>query len=399
MTDVSFGRIERLPPYLFAEIDQMKLEARRRGEDIIDLGMGNPDLPTPPPVVEKLIEAAQNPKNHRYSASRGIYKLRVEISNWYKRHYDVDIDPDTEAIVTIGSKEGLSHLILAMIEPGDVVLVPNPAYPIHTYAVIIAGGDLRSVPLGENEEELLERLTDALKLGWPRPKLLILNFPNNPTTKTVSLDFFKKVVEFARENQIFLIHDLAYADLVFDGYKAPSILQVPEAKEVAVEFYTLSKGYNMAGWRVGFAVGNTKMIHALARLKSYFDYGIFQPIQIAAIIALRNGDPYVEKTRCIYQSRRDVLVEGLCRIGWKVEKPKATMFVWAPIPEPFRKMGSLEFSKLLLQEAKVAVSPGIGFGEYGEGYVRFALVENEHRIKQAIRGIRRLFWKWGLVSD
>jgi alanine-synthesizing transaminase len=399
MTDVSFGRIEKLPPYLFAEIDQMKLEARRRGEDIIDLGMGNPDLPAPPPVVEKLIEAAQNPKNHRYSASRGIYKLRVEISRWYKRHYDVEIDPDSEAIVTIGSKEGLSHLILAMIEPGDVVLVPNPAYPIHTYAVIIAGGDLRSVPLTEDEEEFLGGLRDALKLGWPRPKLLILNFPNNPTTRTVSLDFFQKVVEFARENGIFIIHDLAYADLVFDGYKAPSILQVPGAKEVAVEFYTLSKGYNMAGWRVGFAVGNKKMIHALARLKSYFDYGIFQPIQIAAIIALRDGDPYVEKTRLIYQSRRDVLVEGLCRIGWKVEKPKATMFVWAPIPEPFRKMGSLQFSKLLLQEAKVAVSPGIGFGEYGEGHVRFALVENEHRIKQAIRGIRRLFWKWGLVSD
>jgi alanine-synthesizing transaminase len=399
MAEVSFGRIEKLPPYLFAEIDQMKLEARRRGEDIIDLGMGNPDLPAPPPVVEKLIEAAQNPKNHRYSASRGIYKLRVEISRWYKRHYDVEIDPDSEAIVTIGSKEGLSHLILAMIEPGDVVLVPNPAYPIHTYAVIIAGGDLRSVPLTEDEEEFLGGLRDALKLGWPRPKLLILNFPNNPTTRTVSLDFFQKVVEFARENGIFIIHDLAYADLVFDGYKAPSILQVPGAKEVAVEFYTLSKGYNMAGWRVGFAVGNKKMIHALARLKSYFDYGIFQPIQIAAIIALRDGDPYVEKTRLIYQSRRDVLVEGLCRIGWKVEKPKATMFVWAPIPEPFRKMGSLQFSKLLLQEAKVAVSPGIGFGEYGEGHVRFALVENEHRIKQAIRGIRRLFWKWGLVSD
>ena len=399
MTDVSFGRIEKLPPYLFAEIDQMKLEARRRGEDIIDLGMGNPDLPAPPPVVEKLIEAAQNPKNHRYSASRGIYKLRVEISRWYKRHYDVEIDPESEAIVTIGSKEGLSHLILAMIEPGDVVLVPNPAYPIHTYAVIIAGGDLRSVPLTEDEEEFLGGLRDALKLVWPRPKLLILNFPNNPTTRTVSLDFFQKVVEFARENGIFIIHDLAYADLVFDGYKAPSILQVPGAKEVAVEFYTLSKGYNMAGWRVGFAVGNKKMIHALARLKSYFDYGIFQPIQIAAIIALRDGDPYVEKTRLIYQSRRDVLVEGLCRIGWKVEKPKATMFVWAPIPEPFRKMGSLQFSKLLLQEAKVAVSPGIGFGEYGEGHVRFALVENEHRIKQAIRGIRRLFWKWGLVSD
>ncbi len=393
-----FGRIDRLPPYLFAEIDQMKLEARRRGEDIIDLGMGNPDLPTPRHIVDKLIEAVQNPRNHRYSASRGIYKLRLEITNWYRKRYDVELDPDSEAIVTIGSKEGLSHLVLAMIEPGDVVLVPNPAYPIHIYSVIIAGGDLRSVPLGEDEEEFLERLTDAVRLSWPRPKLLILNFPNNPTTQTVSVEFFEKIVDFARENGLWIIHDLAYADLVFDGYKAPSIMQVPGAKDVAVEFYTLSKGYSMAGWRVGFAVGNSKMVHALARLKSYLDYGIFQPIQIAAIIALRSDDSCVEEIREIYRSRRNVLVEGLRRVGWEVKKPKATMFVWAPIPEPFRKMGSLEFSKLLLTEAKVAVSPGIGFGEYGEGHVRFALVENEHRIKQAIRGIRRLFWKWGSGS-
>lgn len=393
-----FPRIKRLPPYLFAEIDRMKLEARKRGEDIVDLGMGNPDLPTPRHIVDKLIEAAQNPRNHRYSASRGIYKLRLEIANWYRRRYDVEIDPEAEAIVTIGSKEGLSHLILAMIERGDIALVPNPAYPIHTYAVVIAGGDVRSVPLSENEDEFLERLEDAVKLSWPRPKLLILNFPHNPTTQVVSLEFFKKVVQFARESHLWVIHDLAYADLVFDGYKAPSILQVPEAKEVAVEFYTLSKGYSMAGWRVGFAVGNKDMIHALARLKSYFDYGMFQPVQIAAIIALRSDDSCVEEIREIYRQRRDVLVEGLNKMGWQVKKPKATMFVWAEIPEPFKKMGSLEFSKLLLTEAKVAVSPGVGFGEYGEGYVRFALVENEHRIKQAIRCIRRLFWKWGLVS-
>jgi len=376
----------------------MKLEARKRGEDIVDLGMGNPDLPTPKHIVDKLIEAAQNPRNHRYSASRGIYKLRLEIANWYRRRYDVEIDPESEAIVTIGSKEGLSHLILAMIERGDIALVPNPAYPIHTYAVVIAGGDVRSVPLSEDEDEFLERLEDAVRLSWPRPKLLILNFPHNPTTQVVSLEFFKKVVQFAKENHLWIIHDLAYADLVFDGYKAPSILQVPEAKEVAVEFYTLSKGYSMAGWRVGFAVGNREMIHALARLKSYFDYGMFQPVQIAAIIALRSDDSCVEEIREIYRQRRDVLVEGLNKMGWQVKKPKATMFVWAEIPEPFKKMGSLEFSKLLLTEAKVAVSPGVGFGEYGEGYVRFALVENEHRIKQAIRCIRRLFWKWGLVS-
>lgn len=395
---IEFPRIKRLPPYLFAEIDRMKLEARKRGEDIVDLGMGNPDLPTPRHIVDKLIEAAQNPRNHRYSASRGIYKLRLEIANWYRRRYDVEIDPETEAIVTIGSKEGLSHLILVMIERGDIALVPNPAYPIHTYAVVIAGGDVRSVPLSEDEDEFLERLEDAVRLSWPRPKLLILNFPHNPTTQVVSLEFFRKVVQFAKENRLWVIHDLAYADLVFDGHKAPSILQVPEAKEVAVEFYTLSKGYSMAGWRVGFAVGNKDMIHALARLKSYFDYGMFQPVQIAAIIALRSDDSCVEEIREIYRQRRDVLVEGLNKMGWQVKKPKATMFVWAEIPEPFKKMGSLEFSKLLLTEAKVAVSPGIGFGEYGEGYVRFALVENEHRIKQAIRCIRRLFWKWGLVS-
>lgn len=388
-----FARIRRLPPYVFAQVDQLKLEARRRGEDIIDLGMGNPDIPTPRHIVDKLIEAVQNPRNHRYSASRGIYKLRLAITDWYRDRYDVDLDPETEAIVTIGSKDGIAHLILATIGPGDVVLVPNPAYPIHAYSVVIAGGDLRSVPL-EEEEGFFERLQSAVRLTWPKPKMLILNFPHNPTTATVDLGFFEKVVAFARENEILVVHDLAYADLVFDGYRAPSILQVAGAKEVAVEFYTLSKSYSMPGWRVGFAVGNSRMIHALARLKSYFDYGIFQPIQIAAIIALRSGPSCVEEIVQIYRSRRDVLVEGLKRVGWQVKKPKATMFVWARIPEPFQEMGSLEFSKLLLKEAKVAVSPGIGFGECGEGYVRFALVENEHRIRQAIRGIRRFFKNW-----
>ncbi len=390
-----FPRIKRLPPYVFAQVDQLKLEARRRGEDIIDLGMGNPDLPTPKHIVDKLIEAAQNPRNYRYSASRGIYKLRLAIADWYRDRYDVDLDPETEAIVTIGSKDGIAHLALATIGPGDVVLVPNPAYPIHTYCVVIAGGDLRSVPLEEGGEDFFERLQAATRLTWPKPKMLILNFPHNPTTATVDLSFFEKVVAFAKEHDLLVLHDLAYADLVFDGYKAPSILQVPGAKDVAVEFYTLSKSYSMPGWRVGFAVGNSRMIHALARLKSYFDYGIFQPIQIAAIIALRSDRECVERIVETYRSRRDTLVEGLNRVGWPVKKPKATMFVWAQIPEPFRKMGSLEFSKLLLKEAKVAVSPGIGFGECGEGYVRFALVENEQRIKQAIRGIRRFLKGWG----
>ncbi|RLA80075.1 MAG: alanine transaminase [Deltaproteobacteria bacterium] len=386
-----FPRIKRLPPYVFAQVDALKLEARRRGEDIIDLGMGNPDIPTPRHIVEKLIEAAQNPRNHRYSASRGIYKLRVAITEWYGRKYDVDLDPETEAIATIGSKDGIAHLALAVLGPGDVVLVPTPTYPIHSYCVVIAGGDLRSVPLLDEEEDFFERLQAAVRLTWPKPKMIILNFPHNPTTTVVDLSFFEKVVDFAKEHDILILHDLAYADLTFDGYKAPSILQVPRAKEVAVEFYTLSKSYSMPGWRVGFAVGNSRMIHALARLKSYFDYGMFQPIQIAAIIALRSDDSVVEGIVETYRSRRDVLVRGLKQVGWEVKKPKATMFVWARIPEPYREMGSLEFSKLLLREAKVAVSPGIGFGEGGEGYVRFALVENEHRIRQAIRGIRRMF--------
>jgi alanine-synthesizing transaminase len=384
-----FHRIERLPPYVFAEVDALKIAARRKGADIIDLGMGNPDLPTPQHIVDKMIEAVHNPRNHRYSASRGIYKLRVAITDWYRRRYDVDLDPDTEAIATIGSKDGISHLALATLGPGDVVFVPNPTYPIHSYCVVIAGGDLRSIPLTEGED-FFERLQAATKLTWPKPKMLIINFPHNPTTMVVDRSFFEKVIQFAQENQILVVHDLAYADLVFDGYKAPSILQIPGAKELAVEFYTLSKSYSMPGWRVGFAVGNKRMINALARLKSYFDYGMFQPIQIAAIIALNADQSCVQEINEIYCARRDALVEGLNRAGWQVEKPKATMFVWAEIPPSHAQMGSLEFSKFLLTEAKVAVSPGIGFGECGDRHVRFALVENEHRIRQAIRGIKKI---------
>jgi len=386
--DESFFRINRLPPYVFNEVQALKLQARRRGEDIIDFGMGNPDEPTPPHIVDKLIEAAQNPKNHRYSASRGITKLRHAITAWYQRNYSVDLDPETEAIVTIGSKEGLAHLALAMITPGDVVLTPTPTYPIHPYSVIIAGGEVRGIPLRQDSDFFAD-LTEAYRRTLPRPKMLILNFPHNPTTAVVDPAFFKKVVAFAKENNVFVVHDLAYADIVFDGYKAPSFLQAPGAKDVGVEFFTLSKSYNMPGWRVGFCVGNPKMVGALQKIKSYLDYGIFQPIQIAAIIALNGPQDCVQETVKLYRDRRDVLVEGLNRIGWKVEKPLATMFVWAPIPDAYRSMGSLEFSKLLLHEAKVAVSPGIGFGECGDGHVRFGLVENEHRIRQAIRGIKK----------
>ena len=382
-----FRRINRLPPYIFSIIDNLKLQSRREGEDIIDLGMGNPDLPTPKPVVDKLIEAVQNPKNHRYSVSRGIYKLRLAITNWYRRNYNVDLDPDSEAIVTMGAKEGLSHMALSIVGPGDVVLVPNPAYPIHPYSVVIAGGDLMSFPIGTGYD-FFEQLMKAVKRTWPKPKLLIISFPNNPTTAVVDLDFFKKIVDFARDNKCLVIHDLAYADLVFDDYRAPSLLQVPGAKDIGVEFFSMSKSYSMPGWRVGFAVGNQRMIAALARLKSYFDYGMFQPIQIASIIALNEIQDAVKEITAVYKNRRDVLVEGLNKIGWEIEKPKATMFVWAPIPDKFKQMGSLDFSKVLLKEGKVAVSPGIGFGEYGEGYVRFALVENEHRIRQAVRGIK-----------
>jgi alanine-synthesizing transaminase len=382
-----FSRIKRLPPYIFGIIGDLKQQARRAGEDIIDMGMGNPDIPTPQPVVDKLIEAVGNPKNHRYSVSRGIYKLRLAITDWYRRRYNVDLDPESEAIVTMGAKEGLGHMVLSMISPGDVALVPNPAYPIHPYSVLIAGGDMASVPIGEGRD-FFEEILKATKRTWPKPKLLIISFPNNPTTTVVELDFFQKVVDFAKENNIYVIHDLAYADLVFDGYKAPSFLQVPGAKDVGVEFFSMSKSYSMPGWRVGFAVGNPKLIAALAKLKSYFDYGMFQPIQIASIIALNEIDKEVDQITGIYRSRRDVLVSGLNNAGWKVESPKATMFVWAKIPEQFKAMGSLEFTKKLLKEAKVAVSPGIGFGEYGDEFVRFSLVENEHRTRQAVRGIR-----------
>ena len=385
-----FPRIKRLPPYVFAIVNDLKMKARQRGEDIIDLGMGNPDLPTPPHIVEKLIEAVQNPRNHRYSASRGIYKLRLAITQWYEKNYGVEIDPDTEAIATIGSKEGLAHLALAIIDSGDVVFVPTPSYPIHTYSVVIAGGDLRTIPLVKGRD-FFEDLQTATRQTWPQPKMLILSFPHNPTTQVVDLDFFKKIVEFAREHDLMVVHDLAYADLVFDDYRAPSFLQAPGAKNVGVEFFTLSKSYSMAGWRVGFAVGNPRMIGALARVKSYLDYGIFQPVQIAAIIALNEDQTCVEEVRKIYQQRRDVLIDGLKNAGWEIAKPKGTMFVWGEIPDKFKEMGSLEFSKLVLQEAKVAVSPGIGFGSYGDDHVRFALVENTQRIKQAAKGIKNLF--------
>lgn len=386
-----FYRITRLPPYTLGIVRDMLIEARRQGEDIIDLGMGNPDIPTPRHIVAKMIEAARNSKNHRYSVTRGIYKLRVAIAGWYKRKYDVDIDPETEVVVSMGAKEGIGHLVLATISRGEVVFVPDPAYPIHTYSVVIAGGDLRTIPLLP-KEGFFERLNIAAKTTWPQPKMLIISFPNNPTTEVVDIGFFEKIVQFAKEHDLLIVHDIAYADLVFDGYRAPSFLQVKGAKDVGVEFFSLSKSYSMPGWRVGFCVGNAKMISALGRIKSYFDYGVFQPIQIASIIALNEGDDDVLDITEKYRRRRNVLCDGLTRYGWTIERPKGTMFVWAKIPDEFIAMGSLEFSKLLLTEAKVAVSPGIGFGEYGEGYVRFALVENEHRTRQAVKGIRNLLY-------
>ena len=389
-----FPRIKRLPPYVFNIVNELKAAARARGEDIIDFGMGNPDQPTPRHIVDKLVEVAQRPDTHRYSLSRGIPRLRRAIANWYQSRYDVQLDPETETIVTIGSKEGLAHLALATVGPGDAVLVPNPAYPIHPYGFIIAGADIRHVPLVPGMD-FFEELEKAIKDSWPRPKMLVLNFPGNPTTQCVELDFFEQVVDIAREHRIWVVHDLAYADIVFDGYRAPSILQVPDAKELAVEFYSLSKSYNMPGWRVGFMSGNAKLVAALARMKSYLDYGMFTPIQVAAITALEGPQDCVREIAEMYRKRRDVLCDGLESVGWQVEKPKATMFVWAKIPEPYRDMGSLEFSKLLLKEAKVAVSPGIGFGEYGDDHVRFGLIENEHRTRQAIRGIRDMFRRTG----
>ena len=384
-----FHRMMRLPPYIFGIVNQLKMEARQRGEDIIDLGMGNPDLPTPKHIVNKLIEAVKNPRNHRYSASKGIYKLRMAITDSYRRRYDVELDPETESVVTIGAKEGLGHLVLATIGPGDVVLVPDPTYPIHAYSVVIAGGDLRSVPL-TGEGDFFQRLLTATKQTWPHPRMLIVSFPHNPTTKVVDLSFFEDLVAFAKDHHLMIVHDLAYGDIVFDGYRAPSLLQVKGAKDVGVEFFSLSKSYNMPGWRIGFALGNAEMLAALARLKSYLDYGAFQPVQIAGIIALNDNQDCVRETAEIYRKRRDTLIHGLKRVGWEVAKPRGTMFVWAEIPKPFKKMGSIDFSKLLLREGKVAVSPGVGFGEYGEGFVRFALVENENRIKQAVKGIQKV---------
>jgi alanine-synthesizing transaminase len=386
----NFVRIDRLPPYVFAIVDELKLQARRAGEDIIDFGMGNPDAPPPQPVIDKLCEAAHKPHNHRYSASRGITRLRLAITEYYRRHFAVELDPESEVVVTIGVKEGFSHLMWAIVNPGDLVMVPTPAYPIHTYGPIFANGDMLHLPLGSTAQ-LLHELQQACKRHWPRPKVLILNFPHNPTTTCVDLQFFEEVVAFAREHALLVVHDFAYADLVFDGYRAPSLLQVPGAKEVGVEFFSMSKSFNMPGWRVGFALGNPTLVGALRKIKSYLDYGIFQPMQIASIIALNEMDHEVEAIRALYQRRRDVLVKGLQRLGWPVQKPQGTMFVWAKIPEAFQAMGSLEFAKHVLKEAKVAVAPGIGFGEGGDQYVRFALVENEHRTRQALRGLRRLF--------
>ena len=384
---MEFPRIKRLPPYVFNAIGELCLEARRAGEDIIDFGMGNPDEPTPPHIVNKLIEATAKASNHRYSVSRGVYKLRLAVCDWYKRRYSVEFDPDSEAIVTIGSKEGIGHLALALLDNDDLVLAPTPTYPIHQYGCIIAGAEVVGIPL-RNGDEFFDEMLAAVSRARSHPKLLIINFPHNPTTATVDHRFMQRVIDFARENEILVIHDLAYADLCFDGYRAPSIMEVPGAREVAVEFFTLSKSYNMPGWRVGFAVGNREMIAALTRLKSYFDYGIFAPVQVAAIAALNGPQDCVEEIVETYRRRRDALIGGLNRVGWPVEPPHATMFVWAPIPEPFREMGSLDFAKFLLREAKIAVSPGVGFGAAGDSHVRFALIENEHRTRQAIRGIR-----------
>jgi len=387
-----FRRLTRLPAYVFNITSEMKAAARKRGEDIIDFGMGNPDGATPKAIVDKLIEAAQKTQTHRYSLSRGIPRLRRAISNWYKNRYNVDIDPETEAIVTIGSKEGIAHLCLAVLDDADTVAVPNPSYPIHIFGPVIAGSRVQSIAIEDSSaDEVLAKLEYELPRMEPRPKILILNFPANPTTQCVDLPFFERLVALCRELGIYIVHDLAYADLVFDGYRAPSILEVPGAKDIAVEFFTLSKSYNMPGWRVGFMVGNKTLVAALGRIKSYFDYGTFTPIQVAAIAALEGPQDCVKEIVENYKCRRDVLVPGLNKLGWPVEMPKATMFVWAKIPEQYRALGSIEFSKKLLTEAKVAVSPGVGFGEFGDGHVRFSLIENEERTRQALRGIKQMF--------
>ncbi len=392
-----FPRIERLPPYVFNITSEFKMAARRRGEDIIDMSMGNPDGPTPKHIVDKLVEASKRPNTHGYSVSRGIPRLRKAICDWYKRRYNVEFDPDTEAIVTIGSKEGLAHLMLATLDRGDTVLVPNPSYPIHIYGAVIAGAEIRHIPMAEGVD-FFEEAERAIRNSFPKPKMMILGFPSNPTAMCVELEFFERIIALAKANNILVVHDLAYADITFDGWKAPSIMQVPGARDVAVEFFTLSKSYNMAGWRIGFMVGNKELVSALARIKGYLDYGTFTPIQVAAIAALDGPQECVGQIRAEYQDRRDVLVKGLHDAGWMVEKPKASMYIWAKIPEPYRKMGSLEFAKKLLADAKVSVSPGIGFGDYGDDHVRFALIENADRIRQAVRGIKQMFRQDGLLK-
>ncbi|MDQ3979688.1 MAG: aminotransferase class I/II-fold pyridoxal phosphate-dependent enzyme [Actinomycetota bacterium] len=388
---MEFRRINALPPYVFTIIDSLKMAARRAGEDVIDLGFGNPDIPSPDIAVDKLAEAARNPRNHRYSSSRGIPKLRLAMASLYERQWGVELDPETEVINTIGAKEGLSHLMWVLLGPGDTALVPTPSYPIHLYAPLFAGADVRQVPLGEGD--FFASLTEAWENAWPHPRVIVLSFPHNPTTTCVDLAWLQKIVEFARQRGVILVHDFAYSDTAFDGFRPPSILQVPGAKDVAVELYTLTKSFSMPGWRVGFLVGNQEIVQALAKIKSYLDYGTFQPIQIAAIVAMNEASDYPKQVNEIYWSRRDALCDGLARIGWHVDRPKATMFVWAPIPEPYRGMGSLEFASFLVREGKVAVAPGVGFGPTGDGFVRFALIENEKRIAQATRNLRRVLTK------
>ena len=394
---VEFSRIKRLPQYVFNITGELKMAARRRGEDIIDLSMGNPDGPTPPHIVEKLVEAARRPSNHGYSISKGIPRLRQAITNWYADRYDVNLDPESEAIVTIGSKEGIAHLALATLDRGDIVLVPNPSYPIHIYGPVIAGADIRHVK-NTPDVDFFEELQRALVESFPKPKMMIVNFPGNPTTQCVDLSFFEKLLEIAREHGVYVVHDLAYADITFDGYKAPSILQIPGAKDVAVEFFTMSKSYNMAGWRIGYMVGNPDLVAALSRIKSYHDYGTFTPLQIASIVALEGPQECVEDIRKTYENRRNVMVQGLHEAGWNVDIPKAAMYIWAKIPEAYKHLGSLEFSKRLLTDAKLAAAPGVGFGEYGDDHVRLALIENEARIRQATRGIKDMFRKDGIYK-
>lgn len=392
-----FPRIKRLPPYVFNTMTQLKSEARARGDDIIDFGMGNPDQPTPQHIVDKLVETAQRPDTHRYSMSKGIPRLRRAMAGWYKRNYDVELDSERQVLTTIGSKEGLAHLALAISGPGDTILVPDPAYPIHTYGFIIAGANVEQIPLID-EEQFLKAVEDSIEKNWPRPKALVINFPANPSTHCVEYEFFEQIVALAKRHNIWIIHDLAYADIVFDGYKAPSILQVPGAIDIAIETYSMSKSYNMPGWRVGFACGNEELVAALTRIKSYLDYGTFTPIQVAAITALEGSDKCVKEIAAMYEQRRNVLCDGLQEIGWQVDRPKATMFVWAKIPEFYQHMGSLEFSKYLLQEAHVAVSPGIGFGAQGDSFVRFGLIENNQRTRQALRNLKTLFRRDGFLK-